>query len=498
MSGIPFRRFVSILGGMRYLVWSLLFGASLWLTWYVRDMPLESAIWNGLLRVDSLSAFFVLVTLLVVLGKLARHTDAPRKLFLTTLALLLAYVTSSLVVVVVGYFIATIVDVWSSILSRVSLTVTTAAKEQHSRRRNLLRTWRSFAYSPRAIAYAQSIWALLPCLCLWLAFSALWTVSKTWRYTAPVAGGALHSFTFGLVLLATLLGVATRARGIVSRSTTPTATLAPPGFLLALAWFYPLIRLYSLGGWNLGWHLATILIAGAVTLWAAWQALTTSSGQRLSWLIQVQFGLALTGVGLGTSAGLAAGCYALIVATLLAFGLAHPDRRRTQHARPSTPRYSVHPRWALWLLSGAIPLTAPFVSAWFGIGSAVAGGIITLAGVHWFAMLLATLAVAHHASMDDAARFDTRLFVAAGLSVVCGVASPTIVQFLLRPIVRQLQGGLTLFGDVVLWPWGGLLALDSARQEVAALPSLTIVGLMLILGALTWLLLRLHAVVRER
>ena len=60
-------------------------------------------------------------------------------------------------------------------------------------------------------------------------------------------------------------------------------------------------------------------------------------------------------------------------------------------------------------------------------------------------------------------------------------------------VVAQLQGGLTPFGEIELWPWAGLIAFDAARQPVATLPSLALVGLMLILSALCWVALRLAA-----
>lgn len=64
-------------------------------------------------------------------------------------------------------------------------------------------------------------------------------------------------------------------------------------------------------------------------------------------------------------------------------------------------------------------------------------------------------------------------------------------------MVAQLQGGLTPFGEVTLWPWAGLLALNAARQPVATLPSLALAGLMVILAALAWLATQLRFVRRR-
>lgn len=480
------------------LLYLLLIGAATWLTWRVYDLPLVLTTWGGYARADSLSAFFSLLTLLVGCARLLVREQHPLATLLMVLVLLLAYNTSSLLVVATGYLLVTGIDAWVQLSGRAALDTGSPPPDGRSTRRMNRQTRPSTFAGFRAERYAQVIWALLPCLCLWLAYSAVWDQSGTWRYTAPATGAALSSFVFWFALLATIIGVGARAPGVVNGIASGVASLAPPGLLLTLAWFYPLIRLYSLGQWNLGWHLATLLLGGAGTLWAAWHALTAAPReQRAPLLVYVQFGLALTGIGLGTGAGIAAGCYALIVAVLLALGLNRPASRTPTTAAPTAQRAALQSRWALWLLSGAIPLTAPFVSAWLALSAAAAGGVLLLAGCIWLAMLMSTIAVARRAGAHPDPALRTRLMLAAGASGVLGVTSPSVVQFVLRPIVRQLQGGLTLFGEVVLWPWGGLLTLDSARQEVAALPSMTIVALMLILGALAWLLLRLGTSLRE-
>jgi len=288
------------------------------------------------------------------------------------------------------------------------------------------------------------------------------------------------------VLLAALTGVGARVVAI-----DPTTTRRRGSDLLpALAWCYPLVRLYSLGPWNPGWHFATLLMGGALALWAAWRALMgTGYAAQVRRLLAAQTGLALAGIGLGTSAGLAAGCYALLTLPLLLFGLAaEPDAAGTAGARPAGG-------WSLWLLSAGLPFTAPFVAAWMGIGAAAGAQMFLLAGILWLATLLATLTLAQFAGRHPPVR-GRRLIVAAGVSLALGGAAPGVISLFIRPIVQQLQGGMTPFGDLELWPWGGLLALDSARRTVAALPSATIVALMLVLGALAWLLVRLNAALR--
>lgn len=507
------------------VVYLLALLAALWLIRLVQDVPLEPVILWGLLRTDSLSAFFVLLTLLIAGAKLRAGARHPRALLLITLVLLLVYNTASLFVIATGYLLVVVIGMGSGWAQDRMQPAQGRMQPAQDRTwwgilRHALAMFGSRLETPRSAQYAQIIWALLPCVCLWLAYAALRVQGGTWRYTLPAAGAALSSFVFWFVLLATLLGA--RVQSLIGRFWPAGARVFVPTLLLTVAWFYPLMRLYSLGPWNLGWHFATLLLGGAATLWAAWQALTTAANQSSGfYLVQMQVGLALAGIGLGTSAGLAAGCFALLVAPLLALGLSVGNAEQVQpgigyadaqaeHGAPApviqedqarrmytAQRNPPRVRWALWLLSGALPLTAPFVSAWMGIGAAAAGGVLLLSGALWLAALMAALAVARLAGGDTVSATDRRLLLAAGGSVVLGVASPSVAQFLIRPVVRQLQGGLTPFGDIALWPWGGLVALDSARQQVAAWPSMTIVALMLVLGALTWLLARLGATLRD-
>jgi hypothetical protein len=89
------------------------------------------------------------------------------------------------------------------------------------------------------------------------------------------------------------------------------------------------------------------------------------------------------------------------------------------------------------------------------------------------------------------------LKVAVGLGIGLGIGSPLIVTALIQPIIAQLQGGLTPYGDLVLWPWLGLQVLDAARTPVALLPSFALLALMLVMGALAWLMVRAFTLVRR-
>jgi hypothetical protein len=125
------------------------------------------------------------------------------------------------------------------------------------------------------------------------------------------------------------------------------------------------------------------------------------------------------------------------------------------------------------------------------VGASVAGGVALLAGVAWLAMLLNSLAAVLAGGLQ--AHSDRRpLLIAAGASVVLGVGAPLVVLALIQPVVEQLQGGLTPYGDVNIWPWIGLASIDSARAQVTTLPSIAVAALMLVLSALVYLIVRLR------
>jgi hypothetical protein len=306
----------------------------------------------------------------------------------------------------------------------------------------------------------------------------------TWRYPAPDAGLGLNSLSFGLILCAVLL--AAGAPGLLRRNT------APPLTLLAVGMLYMLYRLFSLGPWNLGWLLAALLLGAALALGAAWAAAFGPVAHVPSRLATLYLALGVVGGGLASGAGLALGAFTLLTLAL------------QQALFPLTP---ATPRRVLWLVSGAIPLTVPFVAGWLAIAAAMAGGITALAVVVWASVLLAAAAVARIAEAGQAEAETTddgrwtaisgRWSVVGGLSLALGIATPAVFALLIQPMVAQLQGGLTPFGEVTLWPWVGLLALNAARQPVATLPSLALAGLMVILAALAWLATQLRLVRRR-
>jgi hypothetical protein len=321
--------------------------------------------------------------------------------------------------------------------------------------------------------------AALPAACLALGLASLGLRSGEWRYGAAGAGAGLNSGAFALLLLAALLAAGPLAL-VDGRDEGPARQLDP---LLGTALLYPLLRLDSLGPGNLGWLAATLLLGAAAALWAAWRAAAGDPARAGGWLARYLLGLAVVGVGLGSGAGLALAAFALLAMPATALGLAAP-------AGPARP-------WPLWALCAAAPLSLPFVVAWVGVAAATAGRVPALAALLWAAALLAAVPVARLAAASLPARplwpQDWRALAAAGLSVALGLGAPLVLALLVTPMAAQLAGGLSPLGEVALWPWAGLIALDAARQPVASLPGVALAGLMLILAALAWLAARLLA-----
>lgn len=314
---------------------------------------------------------------------------------------------------------------------------------------------------------------LLPVVALGGATMLFWRTTGVTRLHLPAAGVGLQSQFFALVVLSTLIGSGVWRLAVPVPKTGSTCA----DLLLPLAWCYPLIRLYSLGPWNVGWLLALQLLGGGIVLLSGARALGNQS--ELYWLIALQYmGLVLVGIGLGSGAGLVAAFAALFTLPLVTWGLA-PNRGESTRSGPAQTV-------GRWLLSAAIPLSAPFVVAWMSIGAAFASGSGLLAGILWLALLAGTLALLR----SSVPLYPWRSNSAGIVSILLGIGSPFLVQPALQPAIKQLQGGLTSLGEHDLWPWSDLSALNAAKHTVITIPSVALIALLLILAALAWLLAR--------
>lgn len=434
--------------------------------WITRSAPLDPPWARGLLRLDGLAVCFSALAIALAMAQPRRAAYASpadlRHPVRTCFLLCGAFFTTHLAVLSVGLLGAALLN-------------------------GPLRRWERWA---AALAAASGL-------------TLIAVRAGTWRYPTPNAGLGLNSLSFGLILLAVLL--AAGAPALLS------ARRAAPAPLLALGMVYTLYRLFSFGPWNLGWMLAALLIGAALALAAAWQIALSADQPLLDRLTTLHIGLAVIGGGLASGAGLAAG-----VSALLALAI----QQAALYDQPATGR-------RLWLVSGAVPLTVPFMAGWIGIAGAMAGGITALAIAIWAALLLTAAGIARLAEGSEALHPEpvetdqqqttnddersslapdpaspalrlwlVRRWIAPFLSLALGIATPAVFTVMIQPMTAQLQGGLTPFGEVTVWPWAGLLALNAARQPVATLPSLALAGLMVILAALAWLCIQFIALRR--
>lgn len=413
------------------------------------EAPLEPSRFGGMLRLDALGALFALLLTATALAQQASGGPALRRI-LALGALLISLSLSSLLAPVGGLLLACLC------LER---------------------------------GRPQLVSLLLACALLAGGFFLIGTSTDLWRYNLPTIGLGLSSPAFALLLAATLIGTG------LWRTPLDRASPAPDPLLL-VAWVYPLLRLFSLGPWNLGWSLATMLIGAALALWSAWRAATADA--PLAWRIQSYSALALVGAGLASGAGVALATFALICVPLL--NLAGDKRVSEVGAQDlGVPKPNPQPlipntRLALWLLTPAFPLGIPFVTIWLGVGAASAGGSSLLAATLWAVGLIGAAPLANRLARPARG---WPLWLASGLSFGLGVLAPLLVQLLIQPVIAQLQGGLSPYGDLGLWPWAGLFALDAARQPIATLPSLALAVLMLVLSAVAWLAVRLWGIARH-
>ena len=433
---------------------------SLVLLWVVSDTPWQPVAW---LRIDALSAFFMLVTGVGVALAITKHRITllrSYRVWLPLICLVLGYATTFLPALVGAYVLLALFTVANHPLPVQSnppsfRSVITLFSQM------LLRV-------PMVLAVVF--------LCLGYG---LLMVRGPLQYDDRFAGAAMDSLVFWFVLLAAVVPqsrlVSTRSDGYLS-------------VLWRIAWLYPLVRLYSLGPWNTGWSFATLLLGGAAALWLSLSALMHAREEvRLHHVALSYAALALAGFGLSTNVGIAAGCYGLLTYVLLA-SLQHSDTD-SEHATQAPSETSLT-FWSIapWALSGAIPFTAPFVAAWLLVGATVAGGVGIAAGVVWLVILLNALSM----GLYMASRPVPQWRVPAVVSLVMGVGAPLVVLGAIDPVIKQLQAGLTVYGDVNIWPWIGLATRDSGSTPVTAFPTIATAVFMLILSALVYLLMRLR------
>jgi hypothetical protein len=311
----------------------------------------------------------------------------------------------------------------------------------------------------------------------WLAAAVLLTLGLSllrrtggagW-YT-PATATALTSPLFLLLLISAYIGLGGYPLGLLGRQNA--SSYAALDLALQPIWLLPLLRTIGWGPWNSGWALATLLLGGLTALWAGASALWTAAPeQRVERIAGAWLGLALACIGLLTPVGIASALWQLLAYALglgLLFGA---------------------PRWRIW--AAPLPISATFVASWLAQGATAASGTYLLTGVCWLVAITSGLATLRLRHEPLAASAPGQAGGLAALSLGLGLLAPLPMRWLIVPAIDLLQGGLTPFGLLDIWPWIGLAALDSGQRRVAVLPSIAVALLALVVAALIWLLSRL-------
>ncbi len=292
---------------------------------------------------------------------------------------------------------------------------------------------------------------------LWLGGGA-----ESWRWSDLATGAAFRSTHVLLLLVGGLL-----ALGLLPlRVSAPR----PPRVALALSGLYPLLRMYELGPINWGWTLAAAFGGAGAAGWLTLAALrATDDHDRAGRLRLAWWGVAFAPIALATEAGLTATWALALTAVLLDAAL--QDRPRSAWLYP-------------WLLA--------WLALWLGSAAALAGGVPLLAAALWLLMVGFIVALAQLRRPEALAGWRRVAAWALALAgVMLGLGLPKLIELLVQPMWTQLGAGLTPFGRINLWPWIGLAVRNAGSQTVATLPSLALVGMLLVAAALGYLLIRL-------
>jgi len=283
----------------------------------------------------------------------------------------------------------------------------------------------------------------------------------------PHTATLITSPIFLLLLAACCIGLGIYPAAIFAQAFDPLRLMLQP------LWLLPLLRAIAWGPWNTGWALATLLLGLVATLWACTTALWGApSRSRVDHIANTWLSMALTCIGLLTPVGISAALW-LVLSYPLSLGLL---------LRGS--------RWRWW--AAPLPPTAMFTACWLVQGALAASGTLLAAAVCWLATLLSGLAVLReHTEQPSASTTSPVDVVLLGLALGLGVLVPLPLRWLVIPAVELLQGGLTPFGLLDIWPWVGIAALDAGQRRVAVLPSIAVAVLMLVVAALVWLLARI-------
>ena len=347
----------------------------------------------------------------------------------------------------------------------------------------------------------------LPGYALLAAILVLYDRTGTFLWTDPAIRQA---FTGGLFLL---MLVAAMAKSVIFPLHTwiPEAMNAPTPVSALLhsacyvkAGVYLVARMYSLAAWPNAWNTVVVALGCVTMLVGALFALIQVDLKRLLAFSTIsQLGYILTGLGLGTGLGIAAGVFycvshglfkgtLFLCAGVVQHATGTRDLRRLGGLAAPLPNTT-----RVWLVASAaiigVPLTNGFVAKWLLFTAALDAGQMLVVLIAWlvsvfssFYILKATVSVfcgELPASLRDrqieeaAPSMQVGMGILAVLCVLFGIAPQLLVDWVVAPAVRSL--GFLWAGQV---SWLGVPTGPAGLYGVAA-ASMALVALLAGLGA---------------
>lgn len=342
----------------------------------------------------------------------------------------------------------------------------------------------------------------LPGYGLLIAIMLLYGQSGTFLWTDPALSAAFTTTIFGLMLLAAMA----KSVMVPLHTWIPEAMNAPTPVSALLhsacyvkAGVYLIARIYTITPWQPSWNTVVLVIGCATMLVGALFALIQTDLKRLLAFSTIsQLGYIITGLGLGTALGIAAGLFyclshGLFKGTLFlcAGSVQHATGTRDMRQLGGLAAKMPHTT-RIWLIAAAaivgVPLTNGFVAKWLLLDAALEAGAGPVVMVAWlvsvftaFYMLKATVSVfygelpavieAQHPH-ESAPSMLVGMGTLAGLALLFGIAPQLLMQPVVAPAVRDLG-----FEWLVNLSWLGVQT-TSAGMQVTLGAAIVLLGLL--------------------
>jgi multicomponent K+:H+ antiporter subunit A len=338
-----------------------------------------------------------------------------------------------------------------------------------------------------------------------IAILLLFKASGSFVWTDPAVSTAFTGVIFFLMLVSAM------AKSVMFPLHTwiPEAMNAPTPVSALLhsacyvkAGVYLIARMYSFSAWKPEWNTVVLALGCLTMVVGALFALTQTDLKRLLAFSTIsQLGYIITGLGLGTPAGIAAGLFyclshGLFKATLFLGAGAVQHETGTRDLRELGGLARLMPgTHAVWLIAAAaivgVPLTNGFVAKWLLYAAALDAGQAVVVLVAWlvstftaFYILKATVSI-FYGDLPDTLRerhiteappaMLAGMGALAGLIVIFGVAPQLLLKWVVAPAAQAL--GMAWQGTVT---WLGL------QTGSVALPVTAGAGITLLAALVGW------------